>query len=112
MKRAGVLLFYQIVGEHKLGDPRENATHQPQLQDFSVVKMLGKFAVQRRIKGARGLDKRQLISQCQHRFFCISKRAILRVIKGVNLFFSQTRRERILTIALITEAATMESGEK
>ena len=31
MKRAGVFLFYQIIGKHKLGDPRQNATHQPQL---------------------------------------------------------------------------------
>ena len=62
MKRAGVLLFYQIVGEHKLGDPRENATHQSQLQDFSVTKVLGKFAVQRGIQCALGLSESQLFS--------------------------------------------------
>ena len=36
---------------------------------------------------------------------------MLWVIKGVNLFFSQARGERILTIALITEAATVQGGE-
>ena len=62
MKRAGVLFFYQIVGEHKLGDPRENATQQSQLQDFSVAKVLGKFAVQHGIQYALGLCESQLLS--------------------------------------------------
>ena len=45
MKRAGVLLLYQIVGEHKLGDPRQHAAHQSQLQDFSVAEVIGKLPV-------------------------------------------------------------------
>ena len=57
-----VLFFDQIIGEHKLGDPRENATHQSQLQDFSVTKVLGKFAVQRGIQCALGLCESQLLS--------------------------------------------------
>ena len=108
MEGTGVLFFDQIIGEHKLGDPGQNASHQSQLQYFSVTKVLGKFAMQRRIKGARGLSKRQLISQCQYRFFCISEWAILGIIKRVNLFFSQARRQRVTAIALITEAATVE----
>jgi hypothetical protein len=45
MKGAGVLFFYQIIGEHKLGDPRQNAAHQSQLQDFSVAEVIGKLSV-------------------------------------------------------------------
>ena len=62
MKRAGVFFFYQIIGEHKLGDSRENATNQSQLQDFSVAEVLGKFAVQRGIQCALGLSESQLFS--------------------------------------------------
>jgi hypothetical protein len=27
VKRAGLLFLYKIIGEHELGDPRENAAH-------------------------------------------------------------------------------------
>ena len=45
MERARVLFLNQIVGEHELGDPRQDATHQSQLQNFSVAEVLGEFLV-------------------------------------------------------------------
>ena len=111
MERAGLLLLNQVVGKHELGDPCQNAAHQTQLQYFSVAEVLGKLPVQSRIQCALGLRESQLLSQRQHCSLGISEGAVLRVIKGVNLFLSQARRERILTIALITEAATVQGGE-
>jgi hypothetical protein len=88
VKRTAVLFFYQIIGEHELGDPRQNATHQPQLQDFGIAEVVGKFPVQYRIQCALRLGEGELFSQCEHRFLGIGEGAVLRVIKRVNLFFS------------------------
>ena len=108
MERAGVLFFDQIVGEHELGDPCQNATHQSQLQYFSVAEVLGKLSVQSRIQCALGLGECQLLSQRQHRSLGISEGAGLRVIKRVNLFVSESSCQCVTAIALITEAATVE----
>ena len=40
-----LLFFDQIIGEHELGDPRQNAAHQSQLQYFSVAKVLRELLV-------------------------------------------------------------------
>ena len=111
MKRAGVLLFYQIVRKHELGDPCQNAAHQTQLQYFSVAEVLGKLPVQSRIQCALGLRESQLLSQRQHCSLSISEGAVLRVIKRVNLFFSEPSCQCVPAIALITKATAVQGRE-
>ena len=45
MKRKGVFFFHQTIGEHELGDARQDSIHQSQLQNFCVARVLAEFLV-------------------------------------------------------------------